>query len=83
MFFNSSTSLQSINSVSSCAVHAQSEQESFSEQNLFPQEDSGETLTDIHGSEICLHFRDRLHYPEGKTFHFEFFDKPVLITAHW
>jgi len=63
-------------------VHAQSEQESFSEPNLFPQEGSGETLTDVHGSDIWLHSLDRLHYPEGKTFHFEFFDNTVLITAH-
>lgn len=83
MLFNLSTSVQSIISASSRAVRAQSEQESFSEPNLFPQEVSGETLTDIHASEICLHLLDRLHYPEGKTFHFEFFDKPVLITAQW
>lgn len=79
MLFNPRNSLHSIIYVSSCVVHAQS----FSEPNLFPPEVSGETLPDTHGSEIWLHLLDRLHYPEGKTFHFEFFDDPVLITAHW
>lgn len=76
MLFNPGDSSQSIISVSLCVVHAQGEQET---PNLFPQEVSGKTLTATHGSETQLHFLDRLHYLEGKTFCLGNFDNPVLI----
>lgn len=76
MLLNPGDSSQSITSVSSCVVHAQGEQET---PNLFPQDVSGKTLTDTHGSKTQLHSFDRLHYLEGKIFHLGSFDNPVLI----